>query len=120
MSEAIANFDKNGEVINGEKTYGWIAHQLKRHNSCLVGWHDGTAHYDMTFLFSRSGIQKIGKSVNIKNTYLFVGILGVGSLSIELNSLRIGTMVISHKLGDGYSALSSALAELISEVKVRL
>ena len=46
------NFDKWGEVINGEETFEQIAKDLIETGKCIIGWTDeGVDHRDILFTY---------------------------------------------------------------------
>ena len=69
------DFDKYGEVINGNETYKTIANELKKHGSCIIGWTDQEYdHRDILFTWKPT---HLGGNLQrgLRWTYLFISIM---------------------------------------------
>lgn len=69
------DFDKYGEVINGNETYKTIANELKKHGSCIIGWTDqGCDHRDILFTWRPTHLGGVLQR-GLRWTYLFISIM---------------------------------------------
>lgn len=117
------DYDKYGEVINGEKTYQGIAEELGR-NAVIVGWSDGhSTHFDVLFTLTalRYGDQIQGGLR--PETDLFVSIMRWGAFAFEVDESDTAPGYYEEKLGNRGKfgdVTSAALAELINGVRSKL
>lgn len=74
------NYDKYGEVINGNDTYNNIAMRLVKGQLVLIGWTDeGFDHRDIMFIYKSDGdnLRKFGDNIQrgMRWSNFFIGII---------------------------------------------
>lgn len=114
------DYDIYGEVINGERTYEWIANDLKEGLCVLIGWTDqNSTHFDILL---KRGVQKYGTNIQggIKGSDLFISIMRRGAFGFEPDHLTTSGGYYDEKLGGGMGDTREALAELINGIKSKL
>lgn len=114
------DYDIYGEVINGERTYEWIANDLKEGIAVLIGWTDqNSTHFDILL---KLGVQKYGSNFQggIKGSDLFVSIMRRGAFAFEPENVDTHAGYFDEKLGGGMGDTREALAELINGIKSKL
>lgn len=111
--------DNQGEIINGELTYGTIADSVRNIGSTIIGWTDGNGmHYDI--LFTRFPVMEGDIHGGIQSDYLFVSIMRVGAWAFRVNlSQSVHASYVEEKLGVP-SEVAEKVAELINGVKEHL
>lgn len=68
------NYDKYGEVINGNDTYNQIAKDLLNYGKCIIGWTDGGYdHRDILFTYKPKKYGSLQRGFNF--CYLYVSIM---------------------------------------------
>lgn len=71
------NTDAHGEVINGAETYRRLASRLISVGPVLIGWTDGTTHYDILFVLSPACANSANLQFGLKGRdTLYVSIVG--------------------------------------------
>lgn len=76
----LMNYDKYGEVINGEATYNNIAMRLVKGQSVFIGWTDqGYDHRDIMFIYNseEDNLRKFGDNIQrgMRWSNFFIGII---------------------------------------------
>lgn len=115
------NFNKYGEVINGEMTYKYIAKRLLQGESVGIGWTDeDSTHLDLIFklgLDGKSGDFQRG----IQSNYLFVSIIDHISYAFKPDTIKLGGYIqeklrMNNECGDKLAELiNGIISELIGE-----
>ena len=80
------NFDKYGEVINGEQTFKKIANELITTGKCIIGWTDERYdHRDILFTYKPT---HLGGQLQrgLKWCYLYVSIIGLCSMGFLIEN----------------------------------
>lgn len=81
------NFNKYGEVINGNETYKTIAKYLTYGESALIGWTDeADTHYDI--LFNYNALSAGFTQGGIKGDDLFISIMRVGAFGFKTDDKK--------------------------------
>lgn len=114
------NKDQQGEITNGEATYGAIAEALTGIGAIIIGWTDGDGiHYDI--LFTRFPLFEGTIQGGTEQDYLFVSIMRVGAWGFRVDLPQsLHENYVKEKLGVQGDAEAKALVELIEGVKARL
>lgn len=115
------NFNKYGEVINGEMTYKYIAKRLLQDESVGIGWTDElSTHFDIIFklgLDNKFGYFQRGIGTND----LYVSIIDWTSYAFNVGNIKIGNYIqeklrINNECGDKLAELiNGIISELIGE-----
>ena len=80
------NFDKYGEVINGEQTFKKIANELITNGKCIIGWTDqGYDHRDILFTYKPT---HLGGQLQrgLRWCYLYVSIMDYSCMGFLIES----------------------------------
>lgn len=109
------NYDDYGEVVNGTLTYKDIADKLMDGKSVIIGWCDESyTHYDI--YLSLGKCKKYGPlQRGIKETDLFVGIVGRAFFGFKADSEK-NVGYYEEKLQIGHNECSEKLGELLNGV----
>ena len=84
------NFDKYGEVINGEMTYKKIAVELLSNGKCIIGWTDeGADHRDILFTYKPNIYGTLQRG--FRWCFLYVSIMDFTSYGFLIESDRDNT-----------------------------
>ena len=109
------NYSNYDEVINGSHTYSEIGKRLMEGKSVIIGWSDEEfTHFDIflsIYNTKKYGILQRG----IKDTDLFVGIVGHSFFGFKTDDVKeVG--YYEEKLNLNHSECSIKLAELLNKV----
>lgn len=108
-----------GEVINSERTYEWIAEDLKSGTAVLIGWND--EHHTHFDILLKLGVQKYGLvQGGIKGSDLFVAIMRRGAFGFEKEHSNTNAGYFEEKLGGDMGIAGEKFAELINGIKSKL
>ena len=116
------NINEYGEVVNGEATYKIIARLLMVNETVGIGWTDGDCtHLDIVFklgLDIKEGYFQRG----IKQTYLFVSIIGYTSYGFNPDTIKEGTYIqeklsIQGECGDKVTELINSIITELDELR---
>lgn len=110
------NVDEYKEVINEKETYKKIREKLINGENVIIGWTDEEyTHYDI--LFSLNTFKPEGNMLQggIRNTDLFVSIMGIGAFGFDRHSVK-SPGYIAEKLNVRGKITAEKLAELINGV----
>lgn len=80
------NFDKYGEIINGEETFKRIANELITSGKCIIGWTDQVYdHRDILFTYKPT---HLGGQLQrgLRWCYLYVSIMGLSSMGFLIEN----------------------------------
>jgi len=114
------DYDTYGEVINGERTYQWLANDLKEGRAVLIGWTDqNSTHFDILL---KLGVQKYGDNFQggIRGSDLFVSVMRRGAFGFNPDHTDTHPGYYDEKLGGGMGITGEKLAELINGIKGKL
>lgn len=103
-----------GEIINGQKTYKYIAMLLNEGQPVIIGWTDeGSTHYDILLALNlyEYGIIQGG----LQSDYLYVSIMRKGAFGFRMESNHSDDY-IGEKLDVPGKKTRKKLAELINEI----
>lgn len=86
------NYDRYGEIINGDLTYKEIARLLKQGETVGIGWTDEMfTHLDIVF---KLGIKKFGNfQRGIRANYLFISIISHTSYAFSIENEKLGDYI---------------------------
>lgn len=109
--------DVYGDVVNSSDTYKWVAIEVQRKASLIIGWTDqqGT-HYDILFALPRF-IENNRLQGGLSGLELFVSVVRVGCFGFEIKeNADTHKNYYEEKIGLG----SDEAAELINNVRSEL
>lgn len=110
------NKNEYGEVINGEKTYKFIAKKLLNNEAVLIGWEDeDSTHFDI--LFKLGAYKENGNMIQrgIKGSDLFASIMSYSSFGFKTDDKKYQSY-IEEKLNLGNNITTKKITELINGI----
>ena len=103
------------EIINGEKTYQYIANSLKSGNAIMIGWTDDEfTHYDIMFKWKVAG--EGGYQRGIKNSDLFVSVMSIGAFGFKIDDKKYSTYVAEKLFNSHCDSSVEKVTELINGI----
>lgn len=110
------NIDKEGEIINGKKTFKEIANCLRIRGACYIGWTDQDyTHLDILFTFGNVGCYGTHQRGIYGHNDLFVSIMSHNAYGFRIDSEKSVGYIIE-KIGLGDNVCSERLTDLINGV----
>lgn len=113
------NYDKYGEVINGQQTYKSISDLLKVNETVGIGWCDEeSTHLDIIF---KLGIFKLGSfQRGLRPSYLYVSIIDHTSYGFVPDSIKEGDYIqtklrMNNSCGDKLKELINGIIEELNK-----
>lgn len=108
------NYNKLGEVINGEKTFKGIAKNLTRYKNVIVGWCDERYdHRDILFTYNCKKYGTLQRGM--KPNYLYVSVIDFNSFGFRTDKTRDSKDIgyIKEKLRLDDTSCDKKICELI-------
>ena len=111
----LMNSNMYGEVINGEKTYKYIAKNIKSGQPTLIGWTDEEyTHYDILFAYD---IEKDGYTQGgIEDSDLYVSIMRIGAFGFKTNNEKYPGYIAEKLFCKNIDSSIEKVTELINGV----
>jgi hypothetical protein len=115
--------DEYGEITNSKATYRAIVEKLSTQRAVLVGWTEGSSHFDILFTLKPSYFSGNIKAWQrgMRRDYLYVSIIGIGSFGFSYIGPEFSDpKYYVEKFGHTFGATDRQLATLLNGVRYEL